>query len=45
MARFHGKYYDFPPVRSFPKPVQNQVPNIRWRLYHGQRIPEDSFLR
>lgn len=27
-AEFHGKYYDFPPVRSFPKPVQRPHPPI-----------------
>ena len=27
-AEYHGKYYDFPPVRSFPKPVQKPHPPI-----------------
>lgn len=27
-AEYHGKYYDFPPVRSFPKPVQKPYPPI-----------------
>ena len=27
-AAFHGKYYDFPPVRSFPKPAQQPHPPI-----------------
>ncbi len=27
-AEFHGKYYNFPPVRSFPKPVQRPHPPI-----------------
>ncbi len=27
-AEFHGKYYDFPPVRSFPKPSQQPHPPI-----------------
>jgi len=27
-ADFHGKYYDFPPVRSFPKPAQQPHPPI-----------------
>jgi alkanesulfonate monooxygenase SsuD/methylene tetrahydromethanopterin reductase-like flavin-dependent oxidoreductase (luciferase family) len=27
-AEFHGKYYDFPPVISFPKPVQQPHPPI-----------------
>ena len=27
-AEFHGKYYDFPPVRSFPKPIQKPHPPI-----------------
>jgi probable F420-dependent oxidoreductase len=27
-AEFHGKYYSFPPVRSFPKPVQPSGPPI-----------------
>jgi probable F420-dependent oxidoreductase len=27
-AEFHGKYYDFPPVRSFPKPAQQPHPPV-----------------
>jgi alkanesulfonate monooxygenase SsuD/methylene tetrahydromethanopterin reductase-like flavin-dependent oxidoreductase (luciferase family) len=27
-AQFHGQYYDFPLVRSFPKPVQQPHPPI-----------------
>jgi len=27
-AEFHGKYFDFPPVRSFPKPVQKPHPPV-----------------
>ena len=27
-AEYHGTYYDFPPVRSFPKPVQNPHPPV-----------------
>jgi probable F420-dependent oxidoreductase len=27
-AEYHGTYYDFPPVRSFPKPVQRPGPPI-----------------
>ena len=27
-AEFHGKYYDFPPVKMFPKPAQNPHPPI-----------------
>ena len=27
-AEYHGEYYDFPPVRSFPKPVQSPHPPI-----------------
>ncbi len=27
-AEFHGKYYDFPPVRSFPKPLHPSGPPI-----------------
>ncbi len=27
-AEYHGKYYDFPPVRSYPKPVQKPYPPI-----------------
>src|SRR5919109_4624436 len=27
-AEYHGRYYDFPPVRSFPKPVQKPHPPI-----------------
>ena len=27
-AEFHGKYYDFPPVRCFPKPVQEPHPPV-----------------
>ncbi|MGH7356283.1 MAG: LLM class F420-dependent oxidoreductase [Candidatus Rokuibacteriota bacterium] len=27
-AEFHGKYYDFPPVKSFPKPAQRPHPPV-----------------
>ena len=27
-AEFHGRYYDFPPVRCYPKPVQKPHPAI-----------------
>lgn len=27
-AEYHGTYYDFPPVRSFPKPLQRPHPPI-----------------
>ena len=27
-AEFHGKYYDFPPVKSFPKPLQRPHPPV-----------------
>ena len=27
-AEYHGKYFDFPPVRSFPKPAQKPYPPI-----------------
>ena len=27
-AEFHGKYYDFPPVRSNPKPLQKPHPPV-----------------
>lgn len=27
-SEFHGKYYNFPPVRSFPKPVQRPHPPV-----------------
>ena len=27
-AEYHGKYYDFPPVRSFPKPAQSPHPPV-----------------
>jgi len=27
-AEYHGKYYDFPPVRSYPKPVQKPHPPV-----------------
>lgn len=27
-SEYHGKYYDFPPVRCFPKPVQRPHPPI-----------------
>ena len=27
-SEFHGKYYDFPPVRSFPKPFQKPHPPV-----------------
>ena len=27
-SEFHGRFYDFPPVRSFPKPVQKPHPPV-----------------
>lgn len=27
-AEYHGKYYDFPPVRSYPKPAQRPHPPV-----------------
>jgi probable F420-dependent oxidoreductase len=27
-AEFHGRYYDFPPVKSYPKPVQKPHPPV-----------------
>ena len=27
-AEFHGRYYDFPPVRSYPKPAQTPHPPV-----------------
>ena len=36
-AEFHGKFYDFPPVRSFPKPAQ--VPHPPFLL--GGNTPEN----
>jgi probable F420-dependent oxidoreductase len=27
-AEYHGRYYDFPPVRSFPKPAQHPHPPL-----------------
>lgn len=27
-AEYHGKYYDFPPVRSYPKPAQRPYPPV-----------------
>jgi alkanesulfonate monooxygenase SsuD/methylene tetrahydromethanopterin reductase-like flavin-dependent oxidoreductase (luciferase family) len=27
-AEFHGKYYNFPPVRSYPKPAQKPHPPV-----------------
>ena len=27
-AEFHGRYYDFPPVRSYPKPAQKPHPPV-----------------
>jgi len=27
-SEFHGKYYDFPPVKSFPKPAQQPHPPV-----------------
>jgi probable F420-dependent oxidoreductase len=27
-SEFHGKYYDFPPVKSFPKPAQKPHPPV-----------------
>ena len=28
VAEFHGEFFDFPPVRSYPKPVQKPHPPI-----------------
>jgi probable F420-dependent oxidoreductase len=28
VSEFHGRFYDFPPVRSFPKPFQNPHPPV-----------------
>jgi probable F420-dependent oxidoreductase len=28
VSEYHGKYYDFPPVRCFPKPVQRPHPPV-----------------
>jgi alkanesulfonate monooxygenase SsuD/methylene tetrahydromethanopterin reductase-like flavin-dependent oxidoreductase (luciferase family) len=27
-AEFHGRYYDFPPVKSYPKPAQKPHPPV-----------------
>ena len=27
-AEYHGKYYDFPPVKSYPKPAQKPHPPV-----------------
>jgi len=40
-AEFHGKYYDFPPVISFPKPVQQPHPPI----YIGAMTAGNVFRR
>ena len=40
-AEFHGKYYDFPPVISFPKPVQQPHPPI----YVGAMTAGNVFRR
>src|SRR3954462_9838791 len=40
-AEFHGKFYDFPPVISFPKPVQQPHPPI----YVGAMTAGNVFRR
>src|SRR5205823_2421049 len=40
-AEFHGKYYDFPPVISFPKPIQQPHPPI----YVGAMTAGNVFRR
>ena len=40
-AEFHGKYYDFPPVISFPKPLQQPHPPI----YVGAMTAGNVFRR
>ena len=36
VSEFHGKYYDFPPLYCFPKPVQNPHPPILL----GSHVPQ-----
>ena len=40
-AQFHGQYYDFPPVRSFPKPLQKPHPPI----FIGEWTMRQAFQR
>ena len=40
-AEFHGKFYDFPPVIAFPKPVQQPHPPI----YVGAMTAGNVFRR
>jgi len=37
-AEYHGKYYDFPPVRSFPKPAQKPHPPILLGSITSRRV-------
>src|SRR5919197_4597315 len=37
-AEYHGRYYDFPPVRSFPKPVQKPHPPILLGSITSRRV-------
>jgi probable F420-dependent oxidoreductase len=45
-AEFHGRYYDFPPVRSYPKPAQRPHPPVilraRARRRVGRRVAPQS---
>ncbi|MGD9603999.1 MAG: LLM class F420-dependent oxidoreductase [Gammaproteobacteria bacterium] len=40
-AEYHGKYYDFPPVRCFPKPAQRPHPPI----YLGSIMFNDEWAK
>jgi len=37
-AEYHGEYYDFPPVRSFPKPAQKPHPPILLGSITSRRV-------
>ena len=39
-AEYHGNYVDFPPLRSFPKPVQKPYPPV----YLGSQAPRTAAL-
>ena len=41
-AEYHGTYYDFPPVKSFPKPVQKPHPPIFLGSVGPGRVQEDG---
>ena len=44
-AEYHGRYYDFPPVYMYPKPVQQPHPPILLRRHGPQRAATGGPIR